>query len=317
MIRLAIYIFSFFPNSILSLMVKSFSFFSYILNLSQKKKDYLKNIYFQNIHFKLVLAKNNNQAHDVYKKISKTKIYELPLTSILIKFLETKKFNTFLDVGSFMGYYTCLISKYFENFEKLKIYSFESNYNFYNYIKKNILINDIKNAKIFNEILSDKEENLSVKNEIVSISEKENQKISRTLDSLCKKNNIIPDIVKIDVHAFESKVLDGFKFNLSQNVKVLLLELHSNNLLLKVTDKDKYKILDDLQNFGFKCYLVPFENELKIYDIHKNFNLAKHKTNNLLITKENLRYLFFDKLDKDNLIICIKDDFELKNILES
>tara|TARA_B100000579_G_C22777242_1_gene827282 strand:- start:48 stop:1007 length:960 start_codon:yes stop_codon:yes gene_type:complete len=318
MIKFIIYILSFLPNIILNFSIKGFSYISYIFNLSQKKKDYLKKIQFENIEIKLLLAKNSDQAHDVYKKISRQKIYELPLTSILIKFLDTKKLFSFLDVGSFMGYYTCLISKYFENFSDLKTYSIESNKYFYNYIKKNISINNLKNVSVYNEILSDKEENLSVRNEKVIESKDGDQILSRTLDNLCEKNNIIPDIVKIDVHAFESKVFDGFKSNLAQNVKIILLELHSNDLLLKVSSKDKFNIINDLERYNFKCYLVPFENDLKIYDVGKNFDIKNYKINCRLITKDNFQHLFFDKLYKDNLIVCIKDEFlDFNKILEN
>ena len=77
MIKFIIYILSFLPNIILNFSIKGFSYISYIFNLSQKKKDYLKIIQFENIEIKLLLAKNSDQAHDVYKKMVNQYLHHL------------------------------------------------------------------------------------------------------------------------------------------------------------------------------------------------------------------------------------------------
>ncbi len=49
-----------------------------------------------------------------------------------------------------------------------------------------------------------------------------------TFDQLCEKENIKPDIVKIDVHGAEGKVLSGMSKTLKNNVKHLFCELHDD-----------------------------------------------------------------------------------------
>lgn len=52
-----------------------------------------------------------------------------------------------------------------------------------------------------------------------------------TFDQLCTTEGIEPDIVKIDVHGAEYKILSGMPSMLDNHVKHLFLETHSENLM--------------------------------------------------------------------------------------
>lgn len=312
---------SFFTTRQLIFINKFLKWFSHLVFERIKKKEAIYNIKLDNINFNLCAIPNSNQAHDVYSKLTSNKIYELPLVSSLLKVLSDKQFNNFLDVGSFMGYYSCLVSKYFENKKNINISAVESNKFYYEYIKKNLKLNKIDDIKIYNEILSDKVENLYFENEKVKKNIDINKSINATrksilLDTLCDECNINPEVVKIDVHAFEHKVLKGFESNLKKNVKILFLELHSNSLLLNTSKSNKLEIIKYLFELDFCCFVTPFDGDLKIYNTDNKFEIMNYHSNYKEINIENFSDLFFDKLEKDNLIICVKKNLTgiLKNV---
>ena len=247
------------PNFLLDFSQKIFKFLSCIIIYYKKKKEFKAEIFIEDIKVILSLKKNDDQAQDLYRPLHKENvIYELPLLSILVEIFNKKKFYNFLDLGSFMGYYPCVIGKYFEN-KKLNIYAVESNPEYFKYIQKNINQNNLSNIKVFNEILSDRIEDLYVDREkVYSINKNLNliKKSSITLDQLCKNNNIIPEIVKIDVHGFEGRVLNGFEANIFNNVQIILLELHSDLFLKKFSNSNKKKVVNFLQKNNFDCYII-------------------------------------------------------------
>jgi FkbM family methyltransferase len=304
------------PNFVLNFIKKIFNFFAYIISCSEKRKEFTSEIIIENKKIFLSLKKKDDQAQDVYRPLHKKKIiYELPLLSILIEIFNKKDFSNFLDLGSFIGYYPCVIGKYFEN-KKLNIFAVESNPEYSKYIQKNINQNNLKNIIIFNEILSDQIEELYVDNEKVYTNNSNLnliKKSSVTLDKLCKKNNIEPEVIKIDVHGFEGKVLNGFKKNLDKKVKIILLELHSNSFLKKFSNTDKKKIINFLQKNNFNCYIVPFQEQLKLYEVCNNFLLSTFKNLYKKINSENFDSIFFDKLNTDNLIVAMKKDIQIKD----
>jgi FkbM family methyltransferase len=260
-LNILINLLSYLPNFLLDYLQKTFRFLSYIIICSKKKNEFKAEILIEDIKVILYLKKNDDQAQDVYRPLHKENvIYELPLLSILVEIFNKKKFSNFLDLGSFMGYYPCVLGKYFEN-KKLNIFAVESNPEYFKYIQKNINRNNLKNIKVFNEILSDRIEDLYVdKEKVYSNNDNLNliKKPSITLDQLCKNNNIIPEVVKIDVHGFEGRVLNGFETNACNNVKIILLELHSDIFLNKFSNSNKKQIINFLRKNNFNCYIFLF-----------------------------------------------------------
>ena len=309
---------SYFPD----FMLRNFEFFSKksfsIFFLSRKKKKLKSKILFENISIVLNLKKNDDQAHDVYRALNKNKnlVYELPLISSIIEIINKTGFKNFLDVGAFMGYYSILLSKFFKkNF--LNIYAIESNPSYCEIIKKNLSENKSLDIKIINAALSNNnDEDLFIDKE--SIKTKENNmnliKIkSKTLDYICFHNFIKPEIVKIDVHGFEGKVLNGFTENLKENVKVIFLELHSQEYLQEYSGTTKKEIINFLINKKFNCYLLPYTEKLNLYHVSNDFNLLNYKNSYRKINEENYRDLFFDKENKDNLVIALDRSINIKN----
>ena len=77
-----------------------------------------------------------------------------------------------------------------------------------------------------------------------------------TFDQLCESAGIKPDIVKIDVHGAEYKVLSGMTRTLDYQVKHLFLETHTEDLMqgfnipavINIFDSTKFE-LSQLNNF--------------------------------------------------------------------
>ena len=220
----------------------------------------------------------------------------------VIKRLEIKNF---LDLGSFMGYYACFASKYFN--KDLKVYAIESNKQYSNYIKKSLKENKLENVEVVNEILSDKEENLFVYKEGVYKSKKADNNSagikSITLDKVCLEKKIIPELIKIDVHGAEGKVLMGSEYILKNLVKVILLELHTNKYINQFSEGlNRKKIIEYLISLNFKCYLVSsFRDFEKVKELKNKFNLNK-KFEYIEINMINFNQLFFDRDQNLSLI---------------
>jgi len=308
--------FAIIPDFMLSKFERIFAFLKYIIFSSRKKKNIKSIIYFQNENIVLNLKKNDHQAHDVYRSLHKKKdvIYELPLISIVLEILKKENFKNFLDLGAFMGYYSCLIGKIFQK-ENINIYAIESNPEYCKLIKKNIKDNNLKNVTLINSVLSDKSEELYIDKESVHFNNQGKNLLkikSKTLDEICSEFSINPEILKFDVHGFEGKVLNGLKKNLTDKVKIILLELHSNSYLEKFSNSNKREIINFLIDNKYKCLIVPYYGELNLYKVSDNFSISSHKIPYRIINKNNYEDLFFDKEHTDNLIIAFKDNIDIE-----
>ena len=151
--------------------------------------------------------------------------------------LFSKKINSeiFIDIGAHIGFYSILSSHQFE-----QLYSFEPNERNFKVLKKNIDKNKLKNIKISNFGLGEKEEvligNSNTKGELFQTSgfaiNKDNKKgesviLKKGDDVLQFKNKTLT--IKIDVEGFEFFVLKGLKNNLINNSCVLQIEIWEKN----------------------------------------------------------------------------------------
>lgn len=176
--------------------------------------------------------------------------YEPAVTNHIKKLIQEKN-SCFLDIGSHYGFYTAYIGTLNPETE---IYSFEPNSAFFNITTKNIEINNIK-AKAYQFALSDSKGQIPFSNRSMKVDDKDNLEIveSITFDELSERDNIKPDIVKLDVHGGEGKVLFGMKNALRERITHLYLELHPNELLVDYSIKD---IIDLLIASGFELFEI-------------------------------------------------------------
>ena len=197
-------------------------------------------------------------------------------------------------------------------------------------------MNNIKNVTIFNNVLSSKSEEVIThkslcltKNKINSILEstldrhekynleemldKGLKTKSLILDEICEKNQIIPDVIKIDVHGSEGQVLLGSKNFVLKKAKYIFLELHPNSLLEKnsngILSKDIFNLFYDL---GFKTYMIsPFRYTNRDTDFIRFKKNQKLKY--LEITSNAVSNTFFDR-KTDCLILAVHKNFSIEDL---
>jgi FkbM family methyltransferase len=176
--------------------------------------------------------------------------YEPAVTYHMKSLLSNKKM-CFFDIGAHFGYFTSYVGSLNKN---CKIYSFEPNKKYFKVLQENVRINNIK-ANLYNIALSNETKVIpfagpSMKVENLGQSETVN---SITFDELKKKENFQPDVVKIDVHGGEGKVLYGMKNALKHDIRHLYCELHPDNFSIEYSTRD---VLDILMKSGFELYEI-------------------------------------------------------------
>ena len=324
-------IFTLIPNNLHFLIEK---FFNKLRIFSMKysyKFEKIVNLKIEHTKFKIFLRKNNIQGHSVYGPMCEKKyIYEIAIITCLKSLLKKKDKVVFADLGAFVGYYAIYFAKLFE--DSKKVYVFESNEDYCDDIYKSMQLNDLKNIKIFNEILSDKVEDQIFYREFAinkSALDKEDFKSekyyddlkkfgkikkTKTLDSLLNNETEKPNILKVDVHGAEGKIFAGANNLLANHVEAILLELHSEKFIKKFSEgHDRVKIILNLISKGFSCYLInPFrdlDNSGEDEDLLKNSKKLKW----MEISSSNLDSILFGR-DKDIFLLCLKKNIDIKSL---
>jgi len=221
--------------------------------------------------------------------------YEPAITYHLKSLINSQSKTCFLDLGAHFGIYTAFIGALNKN---CKIYSFEPNKEAFEILSKNVIINNI-DAKVYDIALSDKSGKIPFFGRSMKVKDKSQSYYvkSMSFDTLRNKENIYPDIVKLDVHGAEGKVLYGMKKALKNDIKHLFCELHPQNLLVDYSFKD---ILDILQKSGFELYEVMGFRNKKFSKITK---ITDHLYNQI-INKE--RWTGKQELDR-RMLYATKD----------
>ncbi len=292
----------------------------------------------EDIKFKIFVRKQNSQAHYTYTQLlSKGRVYELAVTVCLNSVLKKEINPIFADIGAFVGHYSCYVSKFLK-YEK-PIYALESNKEFCNDIKKSADLSNIKNIEVINAVLSDKEENLYVYDvgvvnpdninkekkdekeylEKVSKFGKETQTI--TMDKLFENKEFMPNILKMDVHGAEGKILNGAKSLLSTNIKYILMEMHREDDLKKFSPGfTKSKIIENLIDYNFNCYLIsPHSDGFRNLfapsnEVQKLYLRNINKLNYLKLEKNIAESVLYDRNFSDNFILALKKDIDINSL---
>lgn len=161
--------------------------------------------------------------------------------SDLVPYFDLNK-GIFLDIGANVGKFSILVGKKLG--ENGKVFAFEPEINNLKILKKNILINKIKNIEIIPLACSDKKGfadffiDLNSSGGHSLYKNKSSKKISietDTIDHFLKNNNIKKvDLVKIDVEGAEILVLKGAKETLKKNHPKIIFEAWNEDYLSKI-----------------------------------------------------------------------------------
>jgi len=148
------------------------------------------------------------------------------------------------------------------------------------------------------------------------------KRMATTMDDVFEKKKIIPNILKMDVHGAEGKILFGSKNLLKKNVDYLLMELHTSNYLEKFSPGyTKTDIIKGLINLDFNCYIISPHSDGN----HKNLISEDLTTQQLYLNNTNkLKYLkiekdltasiLYDRNFADIFILAIKKKIDINSL---
>jgi FkbM family methyltransferase len=253
------------------------------------RKKYLKNKYFKLKIGKVVIRYNTEDKYSnqwFYPRFNNKQIHEPKVTRLLIEL--ASKTQSFVDVGAHIGYFTCLIAKLFPN---IKVTSFEMEENASLRLKKNVMLNNLKNVKINKNAVFDSNKEIKIKSinnpdPQLNMKEKSGKQITIKqirLDSYFEKQKIKPDLYKIDVEGAELGVLKGMSGLMSKGLKIVL-ELHGEKL--KYFNSSSKEVI---------CFLL--KNNFLVFEI-QNHRLKKDGFLKLIDSPKRIRY--------NTILLCIR-----------
>jgi len=199
--------------------------------------------------------------------------YEPALTKKIHDLITEKENPVFVDIGAHLGYYSLLSASWHKGSNP--VFAIEPNPDFFTTLIENIAINHLEHKiKPFQLALSNKtgKAKMTGWDSRVMNEDETGNVITTTFDLFCQKEGIEPDILKIDVHGAEGKILDGMQLTLKK-VSHIFCETHHEILGFNVND-----LIKKMTSGGLKVYLFTEHRKLdggKIIPIEEA-NLANH-----------------------------------------
>ncbi|MFA4849426.1 MAG: FkbM family methyltransferase [Methanoregula sp.] len=168
---------------------------------------------------------------------------------------------TIFDIGANIGWYTINLSKIYS---RAHIYAFEPIPKTFDYLTKNVALNELSNVSLLNFGFSDKDEKIdfyyypegSANASLINVSENKNvEKIIsyvRKMDAFIKENKLHLDFIKCDVEGAELFVFRGGINAIERDRPIIFTEL-----LRKWSAKFNYhpnELIVLLKNMGYRCF---------------------------------------------------------------
>ena len=147
------------------------------------------------------------------------------------------------------------------------------------------------------------------------------KKFTTTMDDVFEKKKIIPNILKMDVHGAEGKILSGSKNLLKKNVNYLLMELHTSKYLEKYSPGfTKADIIKGLIDLDFNCYMISPHSDGYHNLIATDWTTQQSYLNNtsklkyLKIEKDLTASVLYDRNFSDIFILAIKKEININSL---
>ena len=223
-----------------------------------------------------------------------------------------KEGNMLVDLGANIGYFTLLAAKIVG--PEGKVFAFEPEPQNYNYLKKNIALNNYDNVKVIQRAVSDKNgktelyicdydtghhtinkydgidaysRGRSTKNHSIEIE-------TITLDSFLEEENTHIDVVKMDIEGAEMLALLGMDKILRKNKNIKMFIEFFPLLIEKMGNSPREFIRKLLEDYKFSIFVIPGDYDalkgemVKINNGDDVMNLCKKEEShiNLFLRKD-------------------------------
>ncbi len=193
-----------------------------------------------------------------YPRYANGAIHEQKVTMMLIDALQNAR--CFVDVGTNLGWYTCIASKCMPNGI---VYGFEMDDLNFGLLQKNLQVNCAANVEAHHAAISDSagtvsyERSGSTPSPFFRMKEGARSATSKTvtvssfpLDHFFDQTKTQPDVMKIDVEGAELSVLKGMTRILRDQKPKLFLEIHPTYLKSQASSTEE--LLTLLIGFGYR-----------------------------------------------------------------
>ncbi|MFW9875363.1 MAG: FkbM family methyltransferase [Candidatus Thorarchaeota archaeon] len=205
---------------------------------------------------------------------------------------ELKKGDIVVDIGANIGYYALIEARLVG--DKGKVYAIEPSPKNFEYLNKNIKLNNVKNIESYKLAIGDKDGvakmNISPHSNLSSLVTQKNRKIIGSINvNVTKLDNFLknkkyPNFIRMDVEGYEYNIIKGMEdtFKAKKPFK-LFIELHPHIMKKKQTTF----VLKTLMESGFRmkkvtrCFTVA---EMKVKS-RKEFDYSSKTIGDLLKDK--------------------------------
>ena len=175
--------------------------------------------------------------YDYYDKLRQGRAHEPALTRRLAELFNGLESPTFVDVGAHFGYFTVYAGKALAG--RGRVVAVEPNAGFHAHLQRNVAVNGLTGKVSTYQIAFSSQGGhgrMTGWDHRVLAEESEGAVEVVTFDDFCVRQAIRPDIVKIDVHGGEGRILAGMPRMLLHGVSHLFCELHRDMLGYTATD---------------------------------------------------------------------------------
>lgn len=197
----------------------------------------------------------------------------------LVKDFHVKKNDVIIDIGAHIGYFTIYSAKIAT---QGKVYSYEPSPESFNFLKKNIELNKIKNVILENlGVMKDSgisemyvNKNNTIGNTMFKKnyrSHKESVKVISLEDMVSKHNLKKIDFLKLDCEGAEFEIILNLNDDILRKINKIAIEVHPNILNYKLSDLECFLTKKEFQI----SILRPLKNSdmPMLYARNKNFHV--------------------------------------------
>lgn len=205
---------------------------------------------------------------------------EEDVTRMILKYV--KPGQTFLDLGSHIGYFSVLAS--FQVGEKGHVFAFEATPSTFEILKENT--KNLKNVTAVNCAVWSEETKINfldygsfysscnsftegkLSSKILKAASPKKIKIQAvSIDDYCKEHKLVPNFVKIDVESAEYQALEGMKKTILKYKPIISVEIGDKEIKGIKTTRD---CINFLENLGYKYYSLEGKKFIK-HKIQKDY----------------------------------------------